>query len=126
MVHVSSVTVGGPQTRGENVSLHIVYAIVTELAQREPGLDATLNVVRRFSDFQWLREALRAQFPYLVVPMLPERSALNNSAMLVGKAETTDEFAEARHRALQRWIERVCAHPELSSTGAFFPAFCDV
>ena len=65
----------------------------------------------------WLRDRLRDAFPWLIVPALPEKSALNKTQLLAsGKAD--EEFQEVRLRALQRWLERVALHPQLSGSGA--------
>lgn len=97
---------------------HVEYTITLELHQRSVGLgELAYTVSRRFSDFTWLREHLRECYPYLVVPYLPEKSVLNKTATMMGRVDVDDEFAEMRHRALQRWLERVAHHPDLSSTG---------
>ncbi len=75
------------------------------------GLDSTsYNVIRRFSDFVWLRGQLRDAFPYLIIPSLPEKQQ-------IGRFNT--DFVDVRHRALQRWVDRIARHPELTATGAY-------
>jgi len=100
---------------------HFEYTIKLELNQRAVGLsELTYTVSRRFSDFTWLREHLRECYSYLVIPCLPEKSVINKTATIMGRSDADDEFVEVRHRALQRWLERVANHPELNSTGAYF------
>lgn len=80
-----------------------------QVSERVPGLDATsYSVIRRFSDFVWLRGQFRELFPYLIVPALPEKQQL-------GRFNT--DFVDVRHRALQRWVDRIATHPELIATG---------
>lgn len=87
-----------------------------QLAEREASLDAlSYTTLRRFSDFAWLRAQLREIFPYLIVPALPDKQQLGRFGA---------EFVDMRQRALQRWIERVAAHPELSASGARRAARC--
>lgn len=80
----------------------------TQFTTKLPGLTQTsFSVIRRFSDFEWVREALRTAMPYLAIPALPEKQA-------IGRLNT--EFVDVRHRALQRWMDRVVAHPELAAS----------
>jgi len=115
---VRSASVGEPRTIGEGVRAHVQYTVRVELLQLCAGLTGlTFAVPRRFSDFAWLRDRLRDAYPWLIVPALPEKSALNKTQLLAtGKKD--DEFQDMRLRALQRWVERVASHPELSASGA--------
>lgn len=72
--------------------------------------------MRRFSDFAWLKDQLREAYPFLIIPALPEKQQLGRFS---------PDFVEMRLRALQRWVERVVSHPELSSTGASFSRTAD-
>lgn len=81
-----------------------------QFSERVPGLDAlSYNVIRRFSDFVWLRAQLHGVTPYLLIPALPDKQQLGRF---------NQDFIDVRHRALQRWIERVAAHPDLCNAGA--------
>lgn len=122
---VRSASVGEPRTIGEGVRAHVQYTVRVELLQLCAGLTGlTFAVPRRFSDFAWLRDRLRDAYPWLIVPALPEKSALNKTQLLAtGKKD--DEFQDMRLRALQRWLERVAMHPQLSGTGeCAWPASC--
>ena len=106
----SRVSISEPVKVGEGLSAHTAYKLTVALAERAPGLDAlSYTTLRRFSDFAWLRAQLREIFPYLIVPALPDKQQLGRFGA---------EFVDMRQRALQRWIERVAAHPELSASGA--------
>lgn len=73
------------------------------------GLEAmTYTVVRRFNDFVWLRNQLREALPYLIIPSLPEKQQ-------IGRFNT--DFVDVRHRALQRWADRISTHAEITTTG---------
>lgn len=114
---VRSASVSDPRTVGEGVRAYVQYTLHVELSQPCHGLSSlSYSSPRRFSDFHWLRERLREAFPWLVVPALPEKSALNKTQMMAtGKKD--DEFQEMRLRALQRWLARVAFHPQLCATG---------
>ena len=78
-------------------------APLLQFAERPPGVDASsYTVLRRFNDFLWLRTELRSALPYLIVPSLPEKQQMGRF---------NAEFIDVRHRALQRFIARVVAHP---------------
>ena len=132
-VRVALVSIADPQRLGEGLSAFTSYKLTTILLESVPGLDGlSFTVVRcvggwkgapfrscitsfflsrrrRFRDFSWLRAELKDSFPFLIVPALPEKQQLGRF---------NNDFVEVRHRALQRWIERVAAHPELSGCGA--------
>jgi hypothetical protein len=85
-----------------------------QLSTKLQGLDSlTYTVIRRFSDFFWLRTQLRDAFPFLIVPALPEKQQMGRF---------NQEFIDVRMRALQRWIDRIAANPQLVSTGECRPS----
>ncbi|KAK8946698.1 Sorting nexin 1 [Platanthera zijinensis] len=63
-------------------------------------------VIRRYSDFVWLRNRLADKFKGIFIPPLPEKSA-------VEKFRFSAEFIELRRQALDVFINRVASHPEL-------------
>lgn len=71
------------------------------------------TVDRRYNDFAWLSTELSREFPGVIVPPLPEKQALGRFS---------NEFVEARRRALEKFLERVASHHELG-TSASFAAF---
>lgn len=40
--------------------------------------DKQFSVIRRYSDFTWLRDTLKQQLPGVIVPPLPEKAVMNN------------------------------------------------
>ncbi len=70
------------------MSAYISYKVVAVLA--EDG--TTYTVIRRFSDFVWLRTTLRETHAHLLVPALPEKQALGR---------LNQDFVDIRFRALQ-------------------------
>lgn len=88
------------------MSAYISYKVTVEYARPPTGVTQTsFTVIRRFSDFVWLREQLHTAFPYMLVPALPEKQA-------IGRLNV--DFVDTRHRALQRFVDRLAAHPDLS------------
>jgi hypothetical protein len=75
-------------------------ATAPQFDEKPPGLDGTsFAVIRRFSDFVWLRGALREAVPWAIVPSLPEKQQLGRF---------NADFVDIRLRALQvrRWCAR--------------------
>lgn len=50
--------------------------------------DKQFSVIRRYSDFTWLRDTLKQQLPGVIVPPLPEKAVMNNFS---------PEFIESRY-----------------------------
>eukprot|EP00428_Durinskia_dybowskii_P066394 CAMPEP_0170387430 /NCGR_PEP_ID=MMETSP0117_2-20130122/17553_1 /TAXON_ID=400756 /ORGANISM="Durinskia baltica, Strain CSIRO CS-38" /LENGTH=494 /DNA_ID=CAMNT_0010643297 /DNA_START=72 /DNA_END=1556 /DNA_ORIENTATION=+ len=76
-----------------------------------PGFEAgSHSVVRRFSDFAWLSQELAREFPGMIVPPIPEK-------LTVGRFG--EDFVESRRRALEKFLQRVASHQELSNSQYF-------
>jgi hypothetical protein len=75
-----------------------------------PGFGAGGHSIRRYSDFTWLSEQLARDFPGVIVPPLPEKLAVGRFG---------EEFVESRRRALEKFLHRVAAHGELSTSPHF-------
>lgn len=103
------ISVSDPQKIGEGYSAYVSYKLTSSLSEKIQGLDAQVySVIRRFNDFSWLRSQLREALPYLIVPALPEKQQIGRFS---------EDFIAVRHRALQRWVDRISVHPEITSTG---------
>lgn len=66
-----------------------------------------MTVDRRYSDFTWLHAEFTREIPGCILPALPEKQT-------VGRFST--EFIESRRRSLERYLQRVVSHPELSAS----------
>jgi sorting nexin-1/2 len=67
------------------------------------------SVMRRYSEFDWLWNALSKEFPGLIIPPLPEKTSTSRFG---------DIFIESRRRSLEAFLHRVAAHPELVDSQA--------
>ena len=106
---VFTVRVSEPVKIGEGLSAYTAFKLIVTLSERVSDLDGlAFTTLRRFSDFVWLRAQLKDIFPFLIVPMLPEKKQIGRFA---------SDFVDMRQRALQRWVDRVASHPELSTCG---------
>lgn len=79
-----------------------------------------LDVMRRYSDFDWLRQRFAEEYPYCIIPPIPEKdiaanvSKIASSSGPVGASEA--KRLEYRQRALRKFLVRVGAHPQLHSS----------
>ncbi|XP_068663739.1 sorting nexin 1-like isoform X2 [Aristolochia californica] len=103
-----SVTVTDPVKLGNGVQAYISYRVITKtnLPQYQ---GPEMIVIRRYSDFVWLRDRLCEKHKGIFIPPLPEKSA-------VEKFRFTAEFIEMRCQALDIFINRIASHPELQQS----------
>ncbi|XP_024527007.1 sorting nexin 1 isoform X1 [Selaginella moellendorffii] len=100
-----SISVTDPVKLGNNVQAYISYRVSTKTNMQEyRGLEKI--VIRRYSDFVWLHERLTERYKGIIIPPLPEKSA-------VEKFRFSAEFIEVRRRALDVFLNRIAAHPIL-------------
>lgn len=75
-----------------------------------PGWPAPEAAVRRrFRDFVSLADALKARFRGHFVPQRPEKNAVEG-------ARGGGAFVEERRAALQRYLARLAAHPDVGAS----------
>eukprot|EP01024_Parvocaulis_polyphysoides_P048524 TRINITY_DN4632_c0_g1_i1.p1 TRINITY_DN4632_c0_g1~~TRINITY_DN4632_c0_g1_i1.p1 ORF type:complete len:418 (-),score=62.98 TRINITY_DN4632_c0_g1_i1:216-1442(-) len=102
------VEVTDPVKQGEGVNAFVSYKLKTRTdLPHYKGQEA--EVIRRFSDFDFLDSQLRQQYKGVIPPPLPEKDVIQ-------KYKYNPEFIEKRKRALQVYINRVANHPELYKT----------
>ena len=106
------VTVSSPTKVGEGISAYFTYEVVTKtsLPQFQYG---QFSVTRRFRDFDWLHSQLSAGYPGAILPPLPEKHSAAVSRMRVSGVGCSAEWLEQRRALLQRFLQRVAAHPML-------------
>ncbi|GER42042.1 sorting nexin 1 [Striga asiatica] len=66
-------------------------------------------VIRRYSDFVWLRDRLFEKYKGIFIPPLPEKST-------VEKFRFSTEFIEMRRQALDVFVNRIASHHELQKS----------
>jgi len=66
-----------------------------------------IQVSRRYKHFDWLHERLEEKYTLIPIPPLPDKT-------IQGRYE--EEFIERRSNQLQSFVDRVCAHPVLSTS----------
>ncbi|GAA0155521.1 scaffold/adaptor protein [Lithospermum erythrorhizon] len=99
------VTVTDPAKMGNGVQAYISYKVITK-TNLPDYLGPEKIVIRRYSDFVWLRDRLFEKFKGIFIPPLPEKST-------VEKFRFSAEFIEMRRQALDIFVNRVTSHPEL-------------
>ncbi|KAJ9665538.1 Vacuolar protein sorting-associated protein vps5 [Coniosporium apollinis] len=108
------ITVGDPHKVGDLTSSHTEYQVRTKQPSRHPQTTSKayrteeFAVSRRYRDFLWLYSQLHTNNPGVVVPAPPEKQA-------VGRFDA--DFVESRRAALERMLNKICAHPILQHDG---------
>ncbi|PNW82491.1 hypothetical protein CHLRE_06g281050v5 [Chlamydomonas reinhardtii] len=102
------IEVTDPVKQGDGVAAYVSYKVRTKTTH--PSYAAPFNeVIRRFRDFAWLHDKLVEKNKGLIVPPLPEKSA-------VQKYQMSTDFIDQRRRALQVFVTRVACHPVLKDS----------
>ncbi|KAG2447746.1 hypothetical protein HYH02_007204 [Chlamydomonas schloesseri] len=102
------IEVTDPVKQGDGVAAYVSYKVRTKTTH--PSYAAPFNeVIRRFRDFAWLHDKLVEKNKGVIVPPLPEKSA-------VQKYQMSTDFIDQRRRALQVFVNRVASHPVLKDS----------
>jgi len=83
---------------GDGLNAYVEYKVHVKM---EAG---NFNVVRRYSEFNWLRDKLLESNKGVIVPPLPEKTLLKNF---------NSEVLEYRRRELEKFLVRVLSHHTL-------------
>jgi hypothetical protein len=114
--------VGDPTKVGSGMSAHTNYTVSFKHGEQEN------SVQRRYSDFTWLRDALRDNFIGCIVPPIPAEGAKNKAVALLAKTGKAEKvaggtrvaaFFNKRQGGMQLFLSRVAAHGELSNSEMF-------
>ncbi|VFQ87004.1 unnamed protein product [Cuscuta campestris] len=100
-----SVSVTDPAKMGNGVQSYISYKVITKTNLPEYHGQEKI-VIRRYSDFVWLRDRLFEKYKGIFIPPLPEKNT-------VEKFRFSAEFIEMRRQALDVFINRIASHCEL-------------
>lgn len=103
-----SVSVTDPVKLGNGVQAYISYRVITKTNLPEYQGPEKI-VIRRYSDFVWLRDRLFEKYKGVFIPPLPEKSA-------VEKFRFSAEFIEMRRQGLDIFVNRVASHHKLQQS----------
>ncbi|GLT62706.1 hypothetical protein SLA2020_353230 [Shorea laevis] len=103
-----SVSVTDPVKLGNGVQAYISYRVITKTNFLEYQGPEKI-VIRRYSDFVWLRDRLFEKYKGIFIPPLPEKSA-------VEKFRFSAEFIETRRQGLNTFVNRIASHHELQQS----------
>lgn len=107
-----AVSVGNPSKIGEGMSAYFTYEVTTKTSLPQFAF-GQFTVTRRFRDFDWLHLQLCTKFPGAIVPPLPDKHAAQVSTMKVTGVTQSAAWLEERRSQLQRFLQRLVAHPAL-------------
>lgn len=105
-----SITVTNPQKLKDKLGVAYTSYYVNVTTTKSVFAVKNCNVQRRFKDFCWLEEELIKKFPGCIIPPIPDKKQ-------IGKFD--DEFVETRRRGLEKFLQRIGAHEDLSESSAF-------
>lgn len=97
------------RTQDRYGSGYISYQVESS-ANRKGFLSGGVTVTRRYNHFVWLNKELNKSFPGVIVPPIPGKQTF---------AKVSDEFIEARRRALEKFLHRVAEHHLLGFSDSF-------
>ena len=107
--------------KNENIKIEII------LGEKKPGTFFSkayqtyiitipmfnLKVIRRYSDFEWLRRILSNLFPASVIPPIPKKNKL-------GGDRFNEEFLEKRRRTLEKFLNLLLEDPKIKVSQIFY------
>ncbi|KAD0293356.1 hypothetical protein E3N88_44500 [Mikania micrantha] len=102
------VSVTDPAKMGNGVQAYISYKVITKTNLPEYQGSEKI-VIRRYTDFVWLRDRLFEKYKGIFIPPLPEKST-------VEKFRFSAEFIEMRRQALDTFVNRIALHHELQQS----------
>ncbi|TPX38211.1 hypothetical protein SmJEL517_g00410 [Synchytrium microbalum] len=104
------IEVKNPEFHGSGRNKHVDYEIICRTNIPAFKLRQS-SVRRRYSDFEWFRDALERESTRVNIPALPGKVFTNRF---------TDEAIEGRRIGLERFLQIVAGHP-LLQTGSKVP-----
>ncbi|RYR71381.1 hypothetical protein Ahy_A02g005642 isoform B [Arachis hypogaea] len=116
-----SVSVTDPVKLGNGVQAYISYRVITKTNFPEYQGPEKI-VIRRYSDFVWLRDRLFEKYKGIFIPPLPEKSAVGVLKfhmfwfITAEKFRFSAEFIEMRRQALDLFVNRIASHHELQQS----------
>lgn len=102
------ITVSEPIKQGDGVGAFQVYRVRTQTSLPQYR-ERSMEVTRRFSHFHWLHQRLAEHNRGIIIPPVPDKDVVQKFQMSKG-------FLSQRRAALERFINRVAAHPALAES----------
>ncbi|XP_037611296.1 sorting nexin-1-like [Sebastes umbrosus] len=109
------VAVTNPEKIGDGMNAYVAYKVSTRTSLTM-FRSKVFSVRRRYSDFLGLYEKLSVKQTLhgCIIPPPPEKSVVGMTKMKVGMDDPSSvEFVERRRAGLERYLQRVVAHPSL-------------
>jgi len=103
---VFKITVTDPVKQGDGMRSYISYKINTKTTLSQYQWKE-FSVIHRYKDFEWLWGQLKSKYEHIIIPPLPEKA-------VTGNFEPT--FIQLRRGALEKFLQRVAAHPVLQNS----------
>ena len=100
------IKVGNPTRIADGLGSYVTYTVNTSTTNEKYSYSQCV-VIRRYSDFLWLHDVLASDYPYCIIPPMPEKSVVNNFDI---------DFVEIRRAALQSFIREVSQDPVLKES----------
>lgn len=122
------ITVEEPHKVGEGMGSYVVYQVVFSTNMMTIFMKDQSKALRRFSDFLGLHEKLVQKYikQGCIIPPPPEKQAISTAKIKIGgsnqnreESSTNNEFLEIRRAALERFLNRIAAHPVLKKDKDF-------
>jgi hypothetical protein len=88
------VTIDTPIKVEDGINTYITYPIKCH---------DDICIHHRYSDFEWLQSELISEFPWIIVPSIPEKAIGN---VVIG-TELSSRFYDKRRRGLELFLNRV-------------------
>ncbi|EDQ89891.1 uncharacterized protein MONBRDRAFT_18806 [Monosiga brevicollis MX1] len=113
------ISVSDPQRIGDGMGSYMVYNLNTKTTMKGFA-QPSFEVQHRYSDFHALYKYLVEKYPGLLVPPPPPKSAVGTGMMkFKSQGDEVTPFIEQRQFALERFMQRIAAHPILRSDDVF-------
>ncbi|XP_038071643.1 sorting nexin-2-like [Patiria miniata] len=117
------ITITEPFKKGEGMSAYMAYKVSTKTSNpvfKKPEM----SVFRRFSDFLGLHQKLVNSHTVkgYIVPPAPEKSVVGMTKVKMSKGQeepNSMDFVEKRRAAMERYLNRTAAHPQLQKDQNF-------
>ena len=88
------------------MSSHVNYTVNTNTTNEKYSYSQSV-VVRRYNDFLWLHDILTDEYPYAVIPPMPEKNTMNRFEI---------DFVESRRASLQSFLREISTDPLLKES----------